>query len=368
MRPSCQAFFESEAHRGRSLILFAFHDCERRGLNRFARAQRSGAFFRFLAGSSLRRRHYREPRLGHVDSVVAVTDRGCRFRSYGLHSARVLRLISNRFLAASIVGCFAGACSPELVVGKVVIKQETCSISDGEGGAPSTPMMPVEDKTIEVPWSTGFENGFCDYQEAHGFCYPPGTFQLAETPVRSGKRAAAFPVSADPGAEPDAGPTTTQSRCFLEGAFPRDARYGAWFYIPALAVSSGNWNLMYFPGKNAGPGPMIGLWDVSLDNADDGSLVLNIFSHDPSIPLPPAEMVPVPIGTWVHIEFRWLRADDATGRVELRQDGVLIQRVTGIVTDRFDYHQWYVGNLVGESTLDPPDSVLYVDDVTITEP
>jgi len=60
--------------------------------------------------------------------------------------------------------------------------------------------------------------------------------------------------------------------------------------------------------------------------------------------------------------------DDATGTVELRQDGVLIQRATGIVTDRFDYHQWYVGNLVAEGTLDPPDSVLYVDDVTITEP
>jgi hypothetical protein len=45
---------------------------------------------------------------------------------------------------------------------------------------------------------------------------------------------------------------------------------------------------------------------------------------------------------------------------------VLVQEATGIVTDAFDYHHWYVGNLA--SSLTPPDSTIYVDDVTIAAP
>jgi hypothetical protein len=36
----------------------------------------------------------------------------------------------------------------------------------------------------------------------------------------------------------------------------------------------------------------------------------------------------------------------------------------GIVTDAYDLHHWYVGNLA--SSLTPPDSTIYVDDVTVT--
>ena len=36
---------------------------------------------------------------------------------------------------------------------------------------------------------------------------------------------------------------------------------------------------------------------------------------------------------------------------------------TGIVTDTTDFGQWYVGNYVHQLT--PPESTLYVDDVTI---
>ena len=47
----------------------------------------------------------------------------------------------------------------------------------------------------------------------------------------------------------------------------------------------------------------------------------------------------------------------------LYQDGALLLEVTGIVTDDTDVAQWYVGNLA--KALTPPDSTLYVDDVTI---
>ena len=246
---------------------------------------------------------------------------------------------------------FAGltsACEPELVVGKVSVDaSSTCPPSDSEGGASGV---------VEIGWTTSFENGFCDYEAPLGFCYVNGdaSFVIAENPVpHGGTSAAAFSVNTSSG--------TAQTRCFLEGTLPRDAVYGAWFYIPALSQNTGNWNLMYVQGA---VGVNTGLWDVSLGNSDDGSLYLYLFSHlGPPIP-ERAQPLAVPIGSWLHVEFRLLRAPDATGAVALYQDGVLVQEATGIVTDAYDRHHWYVGNLA--SSLTPPDSTIYVDDVTVT--
>ena len=116
----------------------------------------------------------------------------------------------------------------------------------------------------------------------------------------------------------------SQARCFREGALPRDAVYGAWFYVPSLADNTGNWNLMHFQG--GAPDALHGLWDVSLDNADDGSLFLYIFDfsghRDRRAPADAAP--PVPIASWFHVEFRLRRAPDATGEVALYQDGSLV--------------------------------------------
>jgi hypothetical protein len=71
----------------------------------------------------------------------------------------------------------------------------------------------------------------------------------------------------------------------------------------------------------------------------------------------------VPIGSWFHLEFRLLRAKDATGEIALYQNGTLIDERTGIVTDDTDFAQWYVGNL--SFSMEGGSSSLYVDDVTI---
>jgi hypothetical protein len=247
------------------------------------------------------------------------------------------------------------------VVGKVTTENANCELPGADGGsAPG-----IEDKVIEIGWSTSFENGLCDYQRARGFCYDPGEASIAivDDPVRDGNSAAAFSVTS--AAPVDGGENGTQARCFLEGALPREAVYGAWFYIPELRQSTDNWNLMYIPGKDAGPALLSGLWDVSLRNTPDNSLELYIYGHISAVP--ERDPLPlVPIGSWFHVEFRLLRAEDATGEVELRQDGVTIQSATGIVTDQYDYHQWYVGNLA--EGLTPPESTIYVDEVTISAP
>jgi hypothetical protein len=262
--------------------------------------------------------------------------------------------VARRLAVTSVtLGCLATACSPELVVGKLTIEQknEAC-IQQGEGGAPS-----FDEKTVEVPWSTGFESGFVDYYEAFGSCYEDGqaSCETVTSPVFRGKKAAAFAITAAPPANP------SQTRCYLEGKFPVDAVYGAWFFIPAAVEVGRYWNLMYFQGvvpPSAGPG----LWDVSLRNTADGGLELFVQSHGLSFP-PFDPPVSVPIGEWFRIEFRFKRAQDETGSVALYQDGVPIMEATGIVTDRFDFHQWYVGTW-GE-TLVPAASTVYVDDVTI---
>jgi hypothetical protein len=57
------------------------------------------------------------------------------------------------------------------------------------------------------------------------------------------------------------------------------------------------------------------------------------------------------------------RAADATGEVALYQDGELLIQATDLITDDSSWGQWYVGNLA--QGLTPPDSTLYVDDVTL---
>lgn len=256
-----------------------------------------------------------------------------------------------------VLGCASAACEPELVVGtRIVTEPVDCESAQGEGGA-----GPL-DKVIEVPWSTGFEDDFCDYFRSGGFCTNDAMTSRAivDEPVHTGQSAAAYTMTAE----------GRQSRCFLEGTLPDDAVYGAWFYLPMVHTDIVNWNLVHFQG---GPMPRMlrNLWDVSVANADDGTLFLYVrdFVNTDDvrgIALMPDAPPEVPIGAWFEIEFRLRRAADATGQIALYQDGALILERTGIVTDPTEFGQWYVGNLVGSFT--PPDSTIYVDDVTLSAP
>jgi hypothetical protein len=248
----------------------------------------------------------------------------------------VLALVSSTMLA----------CEPTLSVG-----EWKCSPNGTSTVAP--------DKTapIAVPWSTSFENRFCDYTEAAGFCYlgEPATYETVTSPVHSGRHSAAFTVQAGD-------PAGYQARCVRQGVLPKAAVYGAWYYIPAFAENSALWNLVHFQGGDTSA--QHGLWDISLVNSPNGNLeavvydFLNGIAHSPTAP------VPVPIGSWVHFELYLSRAVDATGEVALYQDGRLLLQVTNIVTDDTNWGQWYVGNLA--TGLVPADSTLYVDDVTIS--
>jgi hypothetical protein len=64
------------------------------------------------------------------------------------------------------------------------------------------------------------------------------------------------------------------------------------------------------------------------------------------------------------LEMYIKRAADTTGEVAVFQEGQVALDLTGLSTDDSQWGQWYVGNFA--NALVPPESTLYVDDVTIS--
>jgi len=268
-----------------------------------------------------------------------------RVRENAVH-AKAMVLPGRTVVIVSLL-CF-GACRQPLVVGEY-----KCPVHSIDGGSPPTRTDP-----ISVPWSTGFENQLdCDYREVAGFCYgfPPGLFRVVASPVHTGQFAAEFIVltGTDAGAAP-------QGRCVREGIFPTQAYYGAWYYISESATNTGLWNLFHFQGGE----DYHGLWDISLaNNGATGPLNLHLHGFLPKSA--EGDGPPVPIGSWFHLEFYWKRAKDTSGEVALYQDGTRVLEFPNIVSDDSGtgQGQWYVGNLA--TALQPPQSTVYVDDITI---
>jgi hypothetical protein len=183
-----------------------------------------------------------------------------------------------------------------------------------------------------------------------------GSYAIVTSPVHSGQYAAAFSVQAEC-------PTESEARCVRQGAMPASAYYGVWYYVPELAKNNANWNLLHFAGGSMGPAH--GLWDVSLRNNMAGDLQLYLFDFLNGRMLVAQNPLPVPIGSWFHVQLYLKRAADATGEVALYQDGQQLFDLTNVITDDTNSGQWFVGNLA--TGLTPPASTLYLDDVSITQ-
>jgi hypothetical protein len=248
----------------------------------------------------------------------------------------------------------AGACAP-----KVSIGEWQCSAQDGgadDGASPASKTDPVP-----VPWSNGFEDGFCDYQtpDGPGYCYGDKPYVLVTEPHRPGGQfAAEFKVIGD---------QQNQTRCVRQGELPESAYYGAWYFIPEALQSVTVWDLWHFTAGDPSSPNLPGLWDVRLSKiGTSGDWELVVF--DPLAPVnnqtyQGPDHKPVPIGSWFHIELFLKRASDSTGEVRLYQDGALLFDQTNLKSDASKFSQWYVGDWASGPT--PLDSSLYVDDISI---
>jgi hypothetical protein len=227
---------------------------------------------------------------------------------------------------------------------------------------PPADAVPDADMTapIALPWSTGFEDGWCEYAQPHGFCFGTGggSYTLVTSPVHKGQFAAAFTVQSDS----DSG---SQVRCVAQGTFPAAAYYSAWYYVPPPAPqNTGLWNLFHFQGASTlDSGVDTSLWDVSLLELD-GGLHSIVYDFVTKMATDGTTVPPIPIGQWFHVEVYFKRAADNTGEITMWQDGHLAVDYTGVQTDATTWGQWYVGNLA--TALTPPTSTVYVDDVTIS--
>lgn len=250
-------------------------------------------------------------------------------------------------------------CDSKLIVGMSTCPATASSIASAGGSALGTGAS-----SAFAPWSTGFENGFCDYSPPAGFCYSHDSaeFQIVDQPVHSGRHAAAFSVRSG---------DDTHTRCYREGTLPKEAFYSAWYYVPALSKNRHNWNLIHFQqhrGSSVAADALTHTWDVSLVNDASGALRLNVWTALPGVGKAQGESPPVPIGKWFEITVYLKLAADNSGEVAVYQDGNRYLEFTSVATDFSDseWGQWYVGNLADD--LDPPNSTLYVDDVSVRTP
>jgi hypothetical protein len=252
--------------------------------------------------------------------------------------------------------CLACACSPTVVIG-----EWTCSAAPSPDNDASSSAEAGAGEAVATPWSTGFEDGFCDYTAAGGFCYAPGSssYRIVTSPVHTGRFAAAFTV------ESNATPLTgTQARCVRQGILPAATYYGAWYYIPAVQTNTLTWNLFHFQGGDGSNAALHGLWDVSLVNGPDDTLHIAVYDFLNGGMPDAGGVPPIPIGAWFHLEIYIKRAADTTGELAVYQDGQVALDLTGLTTDDSQWGQWYVGNLA--NALAPPESTVYVDDVTLS--
>jgi hypothetical protein len=264
------------------------------------------------------------------------------------------------------------ACDSKLVIGSWACPAPTAlggSASAGSAGASNSAGSGAFIPEFPLPWGTGFEDDFCDYLRVNGQCYDnPGEsawHELVGSPVRFGRRAAAFSVKAG---------RDTHTRCFLEGKLPEEAYYGAWYFVPTVHKVNDIWNLIHFQVRrrsHRSPQTFETLWDVLLENDDAGGLRLALKGRPVvegeywQVPWEIQKIPGIPIGEWFHIELYLKLTSDITGEISLYQNGTRLIHAAGIRTDFEDsmLGQWYVGNLA--YSLDPPQSTVYVDEVTV---
>jgi hypothetical protein len=248
-------------------------------------------------------------------------------------------------------------CDKTLVVGTC----EPPKVPIDDSGIDAGADVASDPPPIELPWSSGFESGFCDFTQPLGYCLKSGTasYTLVTSPVHSGSFAVAFTINSDLDA------LGTQSRCVRRGVLPKSACYGAWFYLPrARIANSGTWDLLFF--RRGDVTIADGLWDVWLVQDSNGDYwpVINDAIH--SVAHLPDTQIVVPADTWFQLEFCLERAADSTGRVALRQNGQQVFGLLGVQTDVSPWAEWYVGSY-SKAGLIPGPTTLYVDDVTIND-
>jgi hypothetical protein len=233
----------------------------------------------------------------------------------------------------------------------------------------------------DVIWSTDFESGdlsaltappgtggvYLSFTDAGADGGPDPTVAISSEQAHSGRYSVKFTSSAalaDPGPLPAGG-----GGVYKEGAFPQNAYYSAWYYVPQPYVTTTAWSILKFRGvvdpDSGVDGGLSELLDMSLESQPDGTMtiVLSDARHQYlTSPLP--DPVPiVPVARWFQVESFYRNANDSSGRLTVWLDGVPIydiDRPTGPNSSVY----FTPCSIVYDLT--PPDAALYVDDIAMS--
>jgi hypothetical protein len=167
-------------------------------------------------------------------------------------------------------------------------------------------------------------------------------------------------------------PTVPSSNYFYRNQpSPGQAYYAAWFYIPSTLTVRSWMSLMHFRSSPSGDGTnIVPYWDLNLyPNRDAtvlpvGALTTHFYNYLTLVNANQLVVPSVPTDRWVHFEIMIRKATDATGRVTIWQDDVMIIDLQGVATASSDWMQWDAG--ASSTDLSPATASIYVDDATIS--
>ena len=111
-----------------------------------------------------------------------------------------------------------------------------------------------------------------------------------------------------------------------EDAYPAEAYYSAWYYLPRAYQTTDDWSIMEFEVPTGGDAGVIGLLlDIDLRSLPDGDLILSVYDHRPAYlrsPTPDPALL-VPVGQWFPIEAFYRNVNDGSGQFTVWLNGQL---------------------------------------------
>jgi hypothetical protein len=232
----------------------------------------------------------------------------------------------------------------------------------GTGGAAGSDAG--DGAVVNLLWTATFEPG--DLSEWSGDGQGGSFLQSATTPAvasadveHRGRFAGKYAVTPAPG-------LVSISYVFRRQPSPSEAYYGAWYYLSPAFTVHGYLSLVHFNGSHTGDGNNVyPTWDLNIyPQASSGALIAHLYNYATVTNVESATPVPVPSGRWVHFEVLVRKATDATGRIAVWQNDVLVLDAEGVATTENDWMEWDVG--AASDDLSPPPGVVYVDDATIS--
>jgi hypothetical protein len=184
-----------------------------------------------------------------------------------------------------------------------------------------------------------------------------GQVEVVNAPVRRGAHAFLTIIN-DPNA------TLTQATLFRNGPFPAQAYYSAWFRLGETHATA-YWAIMKIQARMdpADPLSVINVFDLVLESDDAGTLTLFLSDHRSNETVARSTM-PVPIGTWFHVEMFVDAATDPTGSVVVWQDGVRVLGVDSYATAPSDFLLFGVGSIA--TAITPTLATMEIDDAAIS--